>query len=124
MKEHYVYILANKRNGTLYVGLAGDITKRAIRHKDKRANQFAAKYDLRKLVYYEKHKSLEEAIKREKQLKKWRREWKIKLIEKGNPGWVDLFGELINIKKNGSPVAEPRHQLLGDRRGDEESMPE
>ena len=105
MSKHYVYILASKRNGTLYVGMAGELSKRVIRHKDKRANQFAAKYDVGKLVYYEKHKSLEDAIKREKQLKKWRREWKIKLIEKQNSEWEDLFIKLIKIKNGGSPVA-------------------
>lgn len=95
MSEHYVYILASKRNGTLYVGMAEGLGKRVVRHKDKRANQFAAKYDVDKLVYYEKHKSLEDAVKREKQLKKWRREWKVKLIEKQNPEWEDLFGDVI-----------------------------
>jgi putative endonuclease len=108
MQEYYVYILANKRNGTLYVGMTKDIAKRAVRHKDRRANQFAAKYDVDKLVYYEKYKSLEEAVKREKQAKKWRREWKIKMIERRNPEWKDLVGEVIKAKIGGSPVAEPK----------------
>jgi putative endonuclease len=105
MSEYYVYILASKRNGTLYVGMTEDIAKRVVRHKDRRANQFAAKYDVGKLVYYEKHKSQEEAIKREKQVKKWRRQWKLELIEKYNSEWQDLFGEVINT---GSPVARPK----------------
>jgi len=100
MKEYYVYILASKRNGTLYVGMTKDLAKRAVRHKDRRANQFAAKYDVHKLVYYEKHKSLEETIKREKQLKKWNRRWKIRLIEKSNPTWEDLFSEIIKEMKS------------------------
>ncbi len=108
MSEYYVYILANKKNGTLYVGMAGDLTKRIVRHKDKRANQFAAKYDVHKLVYYEKQKTLEEAIKREKQLKKWRREWKMKLIEKENSGWDELFSRVVKANIGGPPAAKPR----------------
>ncbi|MBN2019583.1 MAG: GIY-YIG nuclease family protein [Sedimentisphaerales bacterium] len=108
MGEHYVYILASKRKGTLYVGMARDLGKRVVRHKSKRANQFAAKYDVKKLVYYEKYKSLEEAVKREKQVKKWRREWKIQMIEKRNPEWQDLFGEVVKTRISGSPVAEPQ----------------
>ena len=100
MQEYYVYILASKRNGTLYVGMTDDIAKRVVRHKSRRANQFAAKYDVDKLVYYEKHRSLEEALKREKQVKKWRRQWKMRMIEKQNPAWEDLFSEVIKEKKN------------------------
>jgi putative endonuclease len=105
MSEYYVYILASRKNGMLYVGMAEDIAKRVVRHKGRQANEFTAKYDVLKLVYYEKHKSLEEAVKREKQLKKWRRQWKIELIEKQNFEWQDLFGEVINT---GSPVARPK----------------
>jgi putative endonuclease len=105
MQEYYVYILASGKNGMLYVGMAEDIGKRIIRHKGRQANEFTAKYDVLKLVYYEKHQSLEEAVKREKQLKKWRRQWKIILIEKQNPEWQDLFGEVINT---GPPAAKPK----------------
>jgi putative endonuclease len=105
MREYYVYILASRKNGTLYVGMTEDLAKRMVRHKGGQANEFTAKYDVLKLVYYEKHKSLEEAVKREKQLKKWRRQWKIILIEKQNHEWQDLFGEVINT---GSPVARPK----------------
>ena len=105
MRGYYVYILASKRNGTLYVGMTEDIAKRIIRHKGRQANEFTAKYDVLKLVYYEKHKSLEEAVKREKQLKKWRRQWKMVLIEKQNHKWQDLSSEVINT---GSPVAKPK----------------
>ena len=109
MREYYVYILASKRNGTLYVGMTKDIAKRVVRHKGRKANQFAAKYDVDKLVYYEKVGSLEGAIKREKQLKKWRRSWKMNLIEDLNPNWKDLFGEVIKMNLNpGPPVAKPR----------------
>ena len=105
MCEYYVYILASRKNGTLYVGMTKDIAKRTIRHKGRQGNEFTAKYDVLKLVYYEKHKSLEEAAKREKQLKKWRRQWKMKLIEKNNSEWQDLFGEVINT---GPPAAKPK----------------
>ena len=104
MQEYYVYILASKKNGTLYVGMAEDIAKRIVRHKGRQANKFTAKYDVLKLVYYEKCKSLEEAIKREKQLKRWRRQWKLKLIEKQNADWEDLFSKVINT---GPPAAKP-----------------
>jgi len=80
--------------------MTDDIAKRVVRHKSRRANQFAAKYDVDKLVYYEKHRSLEEALKREKQVKKWRRQWKMRMIEKQNPAWEDLFSEVIKEKKN------------------------
>jgi putative endonuclease len=103
MNEYYVYILASGKNGTLYVGMAEDIAKRAIRHKGRQANEFTAKYDVLKLVYYEKHKSLEEAVKREKQLKKWNRRWKIRIIEQLNPTWEDLFSKAINTNNPGSP---------------------
>ena len=105
MQEYYIYILASRKNGTLYVGMTEGIAKRTTRHKGRQANEFTAKYDVLKLVYYEKHKSLEEAVKREKQLKKWRRQWKMKLIEKHNSEWQDLFGEVINT---GPPAAKPK----------------
>jgi putative endonuclease len=110
MQEYYVYILASEKNGTLYVGMAEDIAKRAIRHKGRQANEFVAKYDVLKLVYYEKHKSLEEAVKREKQLKKWNRRWKIRIIEQLNPTWEDLFSKVINTNNLGSP-AEDRNGM-------------
>lgn len=103
MQEYYVYILASGKNGTLYVGMAEDIAKRVVRHKGRQGNEFTAKYDVLKLVYYEKHKSLEEAVKREKQLKKWNRRWKIRIIEQLNPKWEDLFSETINTNNPGSP---------------------
>ncbi len=108
MQEYYVYILASKKNGTLYVGMTEDIGKRVVRHKGRQANEFTAKYDVLKLVYYEKHKSMEEAVKREKQLKKYNRRWKIRLIEQLNPTWEDLFSKIINLKNPGSPAEDQR----------------
>jgi len=93
-KEHryYIYILANKRNGTLYIGVTNNLFNRIFQHKLKQnKNSFTAKYNINKLVYYEIYQYIEDAIKREKQLKKWKRQWKIGLIEKENFTWRDLF---------------------------------
>jgi len=93
-KEHcyYVYILANKRNGTIYIGVASDLFNRTFQHKLKEnSNSFTAKYNINKLVYYEEYAHIQDAIEKEKQLKKWNRQWKIELIEKYNPTWRDLF---------------------------------
>ena len=81
-KQFYVYILASKRNGTLYSGVTSDIVKRVWQHKNDLLECFTRKYGVKKLVYYEIHKDAENAIKREKQLKKWRRTWKLELISK------------------------------------------
>ncbi len=93
-KEHryYIYILANKKNGTLYIGVTNNLFNRIFQHKLKQnKNSFTAKYNINKLVYYEIYQYIEDAIKREKQLKKWKRQWKIGLIEKENFTWRDLF---------------------------------
>jgi putative endonuclease len=84
-KEPFVYILASERNGTLYVGVTSDLIKRVWGHKGSKAQGFTAKYSVRDLVYYEGHVSMDRAILREKQLKKWNRIWKIRLIEEMNP---------------------------------------
>ena len=95
MKEYYVYILASKPNGTLYIGVTTDLIKRVYQHKNNILDGFTHKYNVHKLVYYEKTTDIESAIRREKQLKKWRRIWKIELIEKNNPLWEDLYNDLI-----------------------------
>ena len=100
-----MYIMTSRRNGTLYVGITEDLVKRIVRHKKRWASAFTTKYDVNKLVYYEKHKNLEEALKREKRVKKWNRQWKMRLIESQNPDWKDLFGEVIKVTKTGSPPA-------------------
>ena len=94
-KQFCVYILASKRNGTLYIGVTSQLATRVWQHKSKVAEGFTAKYGVDKLVYYEAHGSAEAAIVREKQLKKWRRSWKIELIEGLNPDWRDLCDELV-----------------------------
>jgi len=86
----YVYILANQRNGTLYIGMTDDFFRRFSEHKEKSLGGFAAKYDCDKLVWYEEHESRESAFLRERRLKEWRRSWKLMLIEGANPDWIDL----------------------------------
>ena len=83
-------MLSNKKNGTLYVGVTNDISRRTFEHKIKFNNGFSNKYELNKLVYCEAYNSIQEAIAREKQLKHWKREWKIKLINDSNPEWDDI----------------------------------
>ncbi len=90
MKRAYVYILSNKRNGTLYVGVTSNLVKRIFEHKEKVVNGFSAKYNLDLLVYYEEWWKIEEAIQREKQLKAGNRKKKLGLIESINPDWKDL----------------------------------
>ena len=94
MREYYVYILANKRNGTLYVGITNDLAKRIVRHKEGRGSKFVQKYNLDRLVYYEKVNGYREARSRERQLKWWERKWKLTLIEQMNPEWRDLSQEI------------------------------
>ena len=94
-KYYYVYILANKRNGTLYIGITSDLIKRVWEHKNKVIEGFTHKYTIDKLVYFEQYNDPVNAIKREKRLKKYNRKWKLELIEKENPNWRDLYKELV-----------------------------
>ncbi len=91
MKDFYVYILCSKRNGTLYTGVTSDLIKRVYEHKNDLVEGFTRKYYIHRLVWYEIHESCESAFEREKQIKKWKRAWKLKLIEKDNPSWNDLY---------------------------------
>ncbi len=95
MKNYYIYILASKRNGTLYIGVTNDLIKRVYEHKNKLVEGFTKKYNIDMLVYYEVSENIESAIIREKQLKKWNRNWKLELIENFNPEWKDLYLGLI-----------------------------
>jgi putative endonuclease len=90
-----VYILASKRNGTLYVGVTSDIARRSWEHKSEAVDSFTKRYAIHRLVYAEFHESMLEAILREKQIKKWRRAWKLELIERNNPQWRDLYSEIL-----------------------------
>ncbi|MFA5157836.1 MAG: GIY-YIG nuclease family protein [Patescibacteria group bacterium] len=94
MKSYYVYILASKKDGVLYIGITNNLIRRIYYHKGKYAESFTKKYFVHKLVHYEIFNSPTEAITREKQLKKWKRSWKIELIEKENPEWKDLYSEI------------------------------
>jgi len=93
--SYYVYILASQRNGTLYVGVTNDLIRRGHEHRHKLAEGFTAKYGVDRLVWFESTDSIEAAITREKQLKHWNRAWKIALIEKSNPQWLDLYPGLL-----------------------------
>jgi len=95
MKEPAVYILTNRPNGVLYIGVTSDLVKRIYEHRQGFVDGFSRRYRLKKLVYYERYESMEEAILREKRMKKWKREWKIFLIEELNPEWKDLYAEII-----------------------------
>ena len=90
-KHFYVYILASKRNGTLYIGVTSNLVQRIWQHKHDVMGGFSQRYGVKTLVYYETHDTAESAIAREKQIKKWRRDWKLELIEKSNPEWNDLW---------------------------------
>ena len=94
-KQYYVYILTNKLNTVLYIGVTSDLICRIYEHKNKFVEGFTEKYNLTKLVYYEVTNDIESAIKREKQLKNWHREWKINLVESFNPEWEDLSEKLF-----------------------------
>ena len=100
MKKHpCVYILASGRNGTLYVGVTSNLIKRVWEHKNNQVDGFTKKYRVHDLVYFEQTDDMSAAIVREKQLKKWKRSWKIRLIESVNPDWRDVYSQLID----GSP---------------------
>jgi putative endonuclease len=93
---YYVYLLASKKHGTLYLGVTNDILRRSYEHRSKAADGFTSRYGIDKLVWFEIYDDVATAIAREKELKKWRRDWKIRLIEEQNPGWVDLYPGISN----------------------------
>jgi putative endonuclease len=91
--SYHMYILASKRNGTLYVGVTSELENRVCQHKHNLADGFTQRYSIHRLVYYEGYADIYAAIQREKRIKKWNRAWKIRLIEKHNPTWKDLYSE-------------------------------
>jgi len=95
VNQYYVYILANKKHGTLYIGVTNNLIKRIYEHQQGLVEGFTKKYNIKHLVYYEIANDINNAIEREKKLKKWNRAWKIELIEKDNPSWKDLYLKLI-----------------------------
>lgn len=103
IKQPAVYILASKRNGTLYIGVTSNLRKRVWEHKNDVVEGFTKKYHVHHLVYYELHGDMLSAIEREKQIKKWNRAWKLELIEGQNPDWMDLWDQLS--EKSGFPLS-------------------
>jgi putative endonuclease len=98
-KQYYVYILASKKNGTLYIGITNDLLRRVYKHKNDNMNGFTQRYGVHRLVYYEATEDVNSAITREKRLKKWKRQWKIEMIEKCNPEWNDLYCSLLSEQR-------------------------
>jgi putative endonuclease len=94
-KQPAVYILASKRNGTLYIGVTSDLAKRIWEHKNNMVEGFTKRYGIHHLVWYELHENMESAIQREKRLKDWKRAWKLELIESGNSDWKDLYHTIV-----------------------------
>ncbi len=93
-KQPCVYIMASKKNGTLYIGVTSNLVQRIWQHKNQQVKGYTEKYGVHQLVYFEQHQEMLSAITREKQLKKWNRQWKINLIEKENPQWRDLWNQI------------------------------
>ena len=91
---YFVYILASRPNGTLYIGVTGDLFRRAYEHRTSAVDGFTKKYDVKRLVYFEEHTDVRQAIQREKTMKHWNRVWKVALIESQNPEWRDLHDDL------------------------------
>jgi putative endonuclease len=93
--QYYVYVLASNKSGTLYIGITNDLKRRVGEHKEGLIEGFTKKYNIRKLVYFEIYNDINEAMLREKRLKKWNRSWKIRLIEEMNPKWNDLYTDFF-----------------------------
>jgi len=95
MRTYYVYIMTSKRNGTLYIGVTSDLIRRVYEHENNLLEGFTKRYKVHMLAYYEETNDINAALNREKQLKNWKRKWKLELIEKFNPNWADLYDKLI-----------------------------
>ena len=121
MRLYHVYILASRRNGTLYVGVTNDVMRRTWEHRSELVEGFTKKHGVHLLVWYELHEDIHAAIAREKRLKRWNRAWKIKLIEQNNSGWNDLYdrltGEIALPDLPGSPSLARTRQRVRPRRG-------
>ena len=94
-KYYYVYVLANKRRGTTYVGVTSNLVQRVWQHKDEQVEGFTKRYGIKMLVWFEQHENVEQAILREKQIKNWNRTWEIELVESFNQEWHDLYETII-----------------------------
>jgi len=96
MERYYVYLIADKKDGKIYAGVTNDLRRRISEHKNNSIDGFTKNSGIHNLVYYEEHDDIHKAITRERQIKKWKRKWKIELVEKFNPEWRDLYFDLIN----------------------------
>ena len=94
-KQPAVYMLASKRNGTLYIGVTSDLVKRIWQHKNNMVEGFTERYGVHQLVWYELHENMQSALEREKRMKGWKRKWKLELIESANPNWKDLYHTIV-----------------------------
>jgi putative endonuclease len=110
MKQPCVYIVTNKNRTNLYIGVTSNLIQRIYQHKNHLTKGFTDRYNCEYLVYYETHEMMDSAITREKQLKKWKQEWKLKLIEEKNPNWWDLYNEITGLKD-----LKNLEQFLGSR---------
>ncbi|MBA4225540.1 MAG: hypothetical protein C0456_02825 [Hyphomonas sp.] len=122
MRFSYVYILASKRNGTLYTGVTSDLIVRVWQHKEDLLPGFSSKYGCKRLVWFETHDDIEAAIRKEKQIKRWRRAWKLRLIEETNPAWCDLWDDL-NAVPEGAILPEARALNLSGSRSSPTAKP-
>ena len=103
-KPGYVYLLASQRNGTLCIGVTSDLVRRVAEHRGGAVEGFTGEYGVHRLVYVEAHADVQDAIRREKQLKKWRRAWKLRLIEEDNPAWRDLYPDWCEARTRSRPA--------------------
>ena len=112
MKHPAVYMLASQRNGTLYIGVTSDLIQRVWQHKEGLADGFTKKHNVKILVWYEQHATMESAISKEKAMKKWLRAWKLKTIEQGNPEWNDLWPEITGAEPQTVIPAPPAPPVI------------
>ena len=113
----YVYLLASQRNGTLYTGVTSDLVRRIDEHRRGAFGGFTEEYGVHRLVYVEEHADMRDAIQREKRIKRWRRAWKLRLIEEGNPAWRDLYDEWCEVLAGTRPAPTRERELSRQGRG-------
>ena len=120
-RQPAVYIMASKRNGTLYIGVTSNLLQRVWQHREGVVDGFTNTYDVKMLVWYEQHESMERAIRREQAMKKWNRAWKLKVIEATNPAWRDLWNDITGVAAEDAVHPEALDSRL--RGNDERGIP-
>jgi putative endonuclease len=120
-RQPAVYIMASKRNGTLYIGVTSNLLQRVWQHREGVVDGFTNTYDVKMLVWYEQHETMESAIRREKAMKKWNRAWKLKVIEATNPAWRDLWNDITGVAAEDAVHPEALDSRL--RGNDEQGIP-